>query len=606
MYSTNEDLATYYAAIDLPSSIVKQFSSLIDKWVACNGIDWTVSRMKTIYTDMIRFRANQPLVGKWYKKNKAGLPSGVLSWIFKESLKKKSRFSCSTLLRSYTRYIRKEASEEQLTKFLTGVTAPDVDISSISERIADSCRDVGPIVSLINQPSFISYNPSPGKRVPGLDGKTYPEESHWQAQVHIIERTKTGRLMREKYPRIFSKVFECFNPMITFPHGSSMFQLEEDSVGKIGLIQEPGLKLRAVANPNRVYQIALKPLGDIIYDTISKLPWDCTFDQSKAIPVIQASLNSNKRVHCIDLTGATDYFPLSLQLKVLKDIFPGHIDYINLFEDLSRSPWFFKDTTIKWTKGQPLGLYPSFGSFALTHGLLLYCLNNNSFDNKFFVLGDDVVILDDSLALHYLDALKSLDCPVSLNKTISSSKVAEFGGKIIGCDYCDPQLKWRSLSDDNFIDIVKLLGRNSLRLLRPQQRKVVKAIWDIPDFLGGIGFNPHGIPLKDRYEKYLSIFGDDRGTFLTSYDKKHNQFFNEEVMSPSKLCYTNFWNSKDLPDLDQRSAMVCLNSIPSMVRWYGILGTNLYSVSLNKGVLPIGGEAKRSTKLAELQRKLRM
>lgn len=602
MFKTSEELATYYSALSLPSNIVSSYSRMIDKWLEHNGIEWTVNRCKSIYTDFIRFHAGEEPVGLWYKKNRKGLPSGIHSRLFELSLRKKNKFSCMTLLRSYTRFISKETTSQQTDKFLLGVNAPISEIdSSISDNlISAGLKYIGVTRSVISQPSYLSYTPSPGRRLPTCWGTTLPEEGNWQGQWETMVQTKVGIHLMAKYKTIFRDVKKGFH---SIQIGVTSFAPQGiDAVGKIGLIQEPGFKLRAVANPNRVYQIALKPLGDIIYDTLKTLPWDCTFDQSKATPHLQKHLQESRRAYCIDLTGATDYFPLSLQLSLLSKLFPDHSDYISLFDELSRSPWIFQDTVIQWKRGQPLGLFPSFGSFALCHGLLLLSLCPNGYENNFFVLGDDVVILDDNLALAYLKVLKALRCPVSISKSINSNKIIEFGGKIISKDFVFPQLKWRQLSDDNFIDIVKLLGMKALRLLRPRQRKVVKAIWDIPDFVGGLGFNPDGISLSDRYEKYLTLFGEDSGTFLMSYDRKFNQFFNEEVKSPYSRNHL-YWDDSKLSDLDQRSAALCSRYLPMFVKMYGVMGTNLYSVVPNKDVLPISGFAgERQTLLTRLER----
>jgi len=495
MSNALEGLSTYHAALNLPKYVICQYEDAILGWLKNNGEQWTVDRMKSIYTDFVRYRSGLPPVGKWYTKNKDGLPSGFLSYLFRQAIKsKRRRFSCSVLLRSYTRFISKEPTEKQLSKFLDGVTSVDCDIPNhILEGVLLGGSKIGHRIVKPIRPSFLSYSPSPGKRVPDCYGKTHPEESHWYFQWETIVNTKTGKFLHNKYPSIFKEVLLGLN---MYQEGYPFSPDGIDSVGKIGLIQEPGYKLRAVANPNRVYQVALYPLGDMIYNTLESLPWDCTHNQYKGFPVIQQHLQQNKRVHCIDLSGATDYFPLSIQLSLLRSMFHGLEDDISLFEDLSRSSWIFQDTTLKWTKGQPLGLYPSFGSFALTHGLLLYYLNNFEHENAFFVLGDDVIILNDNLAIRYHAALKQLGCPISEAKSITSSLLGEFGGKIIFSDYFEPQLKWRQLSDDNFVDIIKLLGKRGLRLLRPQQRKVVKLIWDIPDFVGGIGFNPEGLPLE--------------------------------------------------------------------------------------------------------------
>jgi len=605
MNYTSEDLPTYHAALNLPKSLVSEYSKLILRWETNSGIEWTVSRCKEIYTDYVRYRAGLPLVGQWYKKNSAGLPAGILSHIFKLSLHKKRRFSCSVLLRSYTSHISKKVLPNQMDKFLKGVESPDIAIPSyITEGVLKAGRVFGPIWRSASQPSYISYQPSPGKRVPLPNGKTGPELDFYASQWVTIDSTDTGLFIQKKYHRIFNGVFKGFDRIKSY-HKDTSFIPSIDAVGKIGLIQEPGLKLRAVANPNRVYQVALKPLGEAIYSMVEQLPWDCTFDQKKATIPIQQHLSKQKRCHCVDLTGATDYFPLSLQIDLLHSMFPTLSDYIDLFYDISRSNWILEDRLVKWTRGQPLGLYPSFGSFAMTHGLLLFFLNDYCHNDKFFVLGDDVIILDDTLMLRYTETLKILECPVSLSKTISSKLLAEFGGKLITLDSVEPQLKWRQLSDDNFIDIVRLLGKGSLRLLRPKQRKVVKAIWDIPDTFGGIGFNPNGLPFKDRYEKYLNLFGKDDGTFLMSFDRKFNSFFMSEYKDPSNVKFTQQWDDFALPDLDQRSAALVAKHLPGFLSLYGILGTNLYSVVLDKDILPISGFVeRRRTLLQMIQSKL--
>jgi len=606
MKLTSGALSSYHSALNLPHHIIDSYESTVRLWLKNNGEQWTVDRLKTIYLDFVRYRSGLRPVGKWYKKNFEGLPSGFWSYIFRTAiLSKKKRFSCSVLLRSYTRFISKEPTEKQLSKFLRGVTSEECDIPNhILEGVLQGVKKLGIVRCKPIRPSYLSYSPSLGKRVPDLFGKTWPEESHWFFQWETIYRTKTGLYLRNKYRDIFNEVFKGII-VHTSSEESAYLPIDIDSVGKIGLIQEPGYKLRAVANPNRVYQVALYPLGDAIYKTLENLPWDCTFNQSKGFPVIQKHLQQNKRVHCIDLEGATDYFPLALQLNVLRSMFQGLDPDISLFEELSRSSWIFQDTTIKWTKGQPLGLYPSFGSFALTHGLLLFYLNNFSHNDDFFILGDDVIILNDNLAIRYYNSLKELQCPISETKSITSPLMGEFGGKLIFRDHVEPQLKWRQLSDDNFVDIIRLLGKRGLRLLRPQQRKVVKLIWDIPDFVGGIGFNPDGLPLEVRYEKYLSLFGKDDGTFLMSYDRKFNSFFFNELKRPGRVIHSK-WNGQLLPDLDQRSAALVSKYLPLFARMYGLFGTNLYSVIPNKDVLPIDGGItnKRKTLLKMLQHRL--
>jgi hypothetical protein len=245
--------------------------------------------------------------------------------------------------------------------------------------------------------------------------------------------------------------------------------------GEVHLLQEAGMKMRAIASPYRIHQLALKPLGDAIYRIIKYLKWDCTFDQTKSIPYIQDALRAGKTVHSVDLSGATDYFPLELQSLVLREIFGDVLD-ISLFEEISRSRWKSEIGDIQWKRGQPLGLYPSFGAFTLTHGLLLYYLLGKKYENEFFVVGDDVVIIDDDLYKRYINILDIMSCPWSPSKSISSNSLAEFAGKIVLDDRVIPSYKWRKISNKNFLDICRNLGPRSRSLLSRRQRAVFDVV----------------------------------------------------------------------------------------------------------------------------------
>jgi len=161
---------------------------------------------------------------------------------------------------------------------------------------------------------------------------------------------------------------------------------------------------------------------------------------------------------------------------------------------------------ISWRRGQPLGLYPSFGSFALTHGVLLLGLLKEPYKGQFYILGDDVVILDDAIAHSYRELLASLGCPISETKSLTSNSLCEFGGKILTSQSVIPQFKWRVISDDSFLDLVRNLGCRAVKLLRARQRAVVQKLSSLPECLGGFGWNPKGIPLEERLQEHSWIF----------------------------------------------------------------------------------------------------
>jgi len=84
-------------------------------------------------------------------------------------------------------------------------------------------------------------------------------------------------------------------------------------------------------------------------------------------------------------------------------------------------------TNIKYSVGQPMGAYSSWPTFAVTHGLLLsYVAELMDEPENFKILGDDVVIYNDTIATKYKKILKVLDVPISESKTMDSTSTFEF------------------------------------------------------------------------------------------------------------------------------------------------------------------------------------
>jgi hypothetical protein len=571
------ELLDYAFAFRVPKEISKPFISKVLLWEKCSGQEWTVARIKEIKLDFVRIKAGlEPCSDKISF-------SGPLTALRNYGLKHRKNFSkIINLLQIYTTMYAPSLTIKQERKFLDGVSSAPIEISQhLKDLLRASVRYNGLKVGFTpDPPPFATMPVSESRRAPLVDGHSYPEDQfHWESLMFLTATSK-GRDLLNKFPLIWESLLGGIEQVKYDDHPVFLF-----TAGRIGLIQEPGFKLRAVANPGRVFQRALKPFGDQIYDALKALPWDCTHNQDRPNHVIQRHLRERRTAYAVDLTGATDYFPLDLQLEVLDEMFLRK-DYISLFHELSRSPWWYTGSDgnrrlLTWTKGQPLGLYPSFGAFALTHGLLLFALNDFSHREMFYVLGDDVVILDETLYNRYTQALVSLGCPFSPSKTITSSLLTEFGGKIFVDGEVLPQPKWRSMSDDNFIDIIRNIGMSGRRLLKSRQRRVARLMEDIPDFVGGLGWNPKGIPLEERYRKYLDYQRGVSKTYFMSYNEKITRW---NYSSGLKFSYTpdTFVSKSD--EFDQNSFDLVLKYIPRMCNYYEILGTNLFDV---RGDLPL-------------------
>lgn len=346
------------------------------------------------------------------------------------------------------------------------------------------------------------------------------------------------------YRKAVARYPELFAPQIQYTQVYTKSRPNFDRkprVGNISYIQEPGYKLRAVANPNRLLQSALIPLQKEIMRHLSDNPKDCTTDQYRGVEDVFSWLKAGSKVHSIDLSDATNNFPLSLQLGILRTrLNSSWTDSINLFEFCSKGDWKLpKGDFISWTKGQPLGLAPSFASFAYSHHMVVrVCrdmLKQKGIveENDYRILGDDIVIKGDALAATYLKALYFLGCPVSKDKTITSDRLAEFAGKTITPHGVIETPKWKLPSDRSFISFARTLGPKSIALLRPRQRKIVKILAEVPEVIGGMGWNPKGKPLAERLNSEASqlMLNPKEPTFLNAERTR----FDEILVSQSNF-----------------------------------------------------------------------
>jgi hypothetical protein len=421
---------------------------------------------------------------------------------------------------AYSYYILPELTEAQKVKFLSGINPEKSDglddafFESFTKTIERTLHRRS--VSGRARP-LVTYQGSPGKKAPRFFGKaSVPQDKLILEDLQLFNTTE-GIMLYSRHKKLYEPLLRgaLVRRQVLDVRKANVDQMIKRGLpvsnptvkgGSIHFIQEPGGKLRSIASPFRIHQEALRPFGQSVYRLIQSLPWDCTFDQSKAHPYIQSCLGQGRQVHSIDLSSATDHFPLSIQSVALRAIFRkrdwGHID---LFEEISRGLWSSPLGELQWTKGQPLGLYPSFGSFTLTHGLLLLHLAGGDYHNQFFVVGDDVVILESKLRDDYISMLDRMSCPWSEDKSLSSSELAEFAGKVISPREVIPQLKWRKMSDDNFLDLCRLLGKKSRCLLTSRQKAVFDRVAHLCE-PHGLNFSYPGSNLAEMIEKTELIF----------------------------------------------------------------------------------------------------
>jgi hypothetical protein len=488
----HEGITHRLSVIGVPTHVIKGFTNDIVRWATCSGIEWTISRLKALKVDLIHAKDGQkPLTP--VRKNRKGEIAGHLGSLFRWAMKSEDNFGKAIqALMAYSQFVFGSHTPKQAEKFVKAVSAeppmiPRKFLRDLGRSVEQNFRRVQ--IDRDQELSLLVYRGSSSKFKPSQThafkvGSGYRFASRVQNQDVLSNAqyflTPAHVPLYFEYESLFAPILKGLTGVIdSINHLGTWYKRETRDLvegGEVHFIQEAGGKLRSVASPHLVHQLALKPFGDSIYKLVRSLPWDCTFDQSKPLVRLQTHLSEGHTVFSVDLSSATDYFPLEIQVTVLRALF-GSCPDLRLFEDISKSYWrcpigVTPNGLIRWKRGQPLGLYPSFASFTLSHGILLWFLNGSKHEDKFFVLGDDVVILDKDLYDRYIQFLKQMDCPYSREKSISSANICEFAGKIVTSSRIISQYKWREISNDNFLDICRQLGCRSRSLLSKRQKRI--------------------------------------------------------------------------------------------------------------------------------------
>jgi hypothetical protein len=526
--------------IGIKQHLTHRLVNEVEKWLKRNGQEWTISRLKDAKAYYLSKLAGQePEMEHWWKQVGPSEDRRFKSnWLNlpQESEKQLVRALCAC--NAYTLFINSgDPTEKQLSKFYKSVEQDKYSLSNprqvteLLRGLADSdardrvrlfaksigCSDTSKVkfpVYLkgqkrkLPQPSHFSefiYSEEKNAPVVSRENKGVESEMKW-----VFDNISSPAVMGlfTRYRGLSSMV--GVTPLLRSNKLKINTHSDVAGGGNIAYIQEPGFKLRAVANPFRIHQVVLEPLKKQIMEFLRKMPTDCTHDQDSGQTWIQAKLAEGRTAHAVDLSDATNNIPLEPQIISmvtylnLDNTDKTTSDILSYFIEVSRSTWKTPEGKLtSWTLGQPMGLGPSFGSFALWHNWTLRIAHSTSgsqysWDDSFRVIGDDVVIACDDTHRRYREILSIMDIPVSEAKCISSNKCTEFAGKVITPTSSYPIPKWKSLSDRNFMDVLKLFGPQAMKWCKPRQRAVAKILAPIPECYGGLGWNPKGLPMEDR------------------------------------------------------------------------------------------------------------
>jgi len=244
-----------------------------------------------------------------------------------------------------------------------------------------------------------------------------------KTSIEFIGGKKLSELM-PKFSYLYQRIPQFFH-QYTPSNRNAMIR-------KLAVIADKEGKTREVAILDYWSQAALKPLHDKLYQMLSTIEQDCTHNQSKHIGKLTPAKGSS--FHSIDLTAATDLFPIVIEWTLLRVWFGK--EYADHWKNIMVGyPFEFQGRSISYNTGNPMGAYSSWATFALAHHFIVYlACKQAGVDWKqcpYMLLGDDIVIAHDAVAEKYKDLLSEIGVPFSLAKTHVSKHGYEFAKRIV-------------------------------------------------------------------------------------------------------------------------------------------------------------------------------
>nr|UYL95398.1 MAG: RNA-dependent RNA polymerase [Xiangxi Narna tick virus 1] len=451
----------------LPDNLAKYYVGTLQHWYDNKGPEWTAARLKALWNCALLLRSGDrgsiPLVCRNARIAVAnGLPKGiegdlVQRWSKIVSPSKLRRMSVA--FRAYTSIVLDETSDQQIRKSKQSITEPGMVPDTVPytsaewHEISRNKISGGPPSDLDSRVVTLlpfKSRPKEGSIRLGSLGELSGTSSYPHL-FSIPSKDRKGQpflsLMaslasKGKVPRPLTEALGDFE----FRQVAEAVQMEagDDTYGKIVVLQEGGAKGRTICSPNAWVQYYLRPYHKHLMNVVARLETNvekdrhlkygssCVLDQVHGVYIALNRLNSGSYCHAVDLSSATDRFPLKLQLDLLEEI--GIPEMGEALKEL-RGPYVGPDGN-KWSyaAGQPMGLLGSFPLFHITHFALLNGLAHRlglpvDVEN-FVVLGDDVLIFDERLLHLYLTTLEGWEVPISWHKSYKGNLV-EFAGFVI-------------------------------------------------------------------------------------------------------------------------------------------------------------------------------
>lgn len=438
----------------------KAFQREVERLTDHMGPEWVVNRMKVLWNVANHLR-NDDLSSaqELYQSNSIAYHKGDMTpkGPFRQAVKQYAlaqRPSVikrkAAVLRFYTSVKLSSLTEKQWAKAYDAITTPSPD--SVEEKA----------VALAKQHVLLSGSPILKQlRIRALSGEdwTPPLDDRYADQLRATSHYHSSKaLPKEMKGKPYASMTLSFLDNSYVPPSldgitpnqemRNIFRDQDPSwdmkpVGKIAALQEQGAKARVVCMPSASLQLAFAPLHKKLARLAEEVFPDasCVKDQQKGVYGVLRHMQEGKPVFCTDLSSATDRFPRSYSIELLRRLGMGK--YADALDDVCQKPFVGPGGEIlHYGTGQPMGLYGSFPLFHLSNlmvaesaereGSRLKSSPLDKFQNgrAFYVLGDDVVFSDKIVSDRYRKIMGDLGVPISEHKSFEG-KLAEFAGFMV-------------------------------------------------------------------------------------------------------------------------------------------------------------------------------
>nr|QDH91115.1 MAG: RNA-dependent RNA polymerase [Mitovirus sp.] len=508
----------------VPVHLLQKLCDHLHRISSDRGIYFAIAYCKASRGNLMNYLSGNPLRNPIAKCTGDGIPICLGALI--PSVRKRSYLVIAMI---FTVLFSTRALKSGKSPDLTSVTQPfNGKSTDIVKYGGDFWKALGYRPSVHRTPKVLlaklnSYRVSAGPSGHALNTSLVDAKNIPEGMISLL-RTLGG-------PRVSNLIASYYRHPIVLSFWESM-KVGDTKVKDLGLIRRISTfkdkedKYRVIGILDYWSQICLEPLHTYLLNALRKIKQDCTLDQGKHRLLMRDKLSGNS-YHSIDLTAATDRFPIRVISDLLRCQLPG--DYVDAWEKVMvETPFDYQGNKFIYSVGNPMGAYSSFNSFALTHHYLIYhCCRELGIRWKtlpYALLGDDIVIGNDKVAGMYKEIITDLGVEFSLAKTHTSKNFYEFAKRIYLDDHEITPFPVSALAESH-----KSFGMMTVLLLETLQKGWV--FDDIPSSVAkfyGVVMNrssSYQCRIKERSWQFEGVLRTVQGTlpaneFLNSLIRK--------------------------------------------------------------------------------------